>query len=443
MTCKLVPGQTSWSPLSVDAYGHRTYKIKFLVQSDDPKDGPATAFQTPGLPQPGSLWVFDNDEDVWAWCREECEVREVTSQEPNVHFTVEKTFSTKPPEFNQQRCNDTKIEDPILEPYKISGDFTRFTEEATHDRFGLPITNSAWEAIRGQQTEFDSSRGTIQIEQNVLDLQLPLLNAMRDTLNDSVLWGFPARCIKLSVQPWERKFYGQCYVYYTRKLTFETNVKQSVDDSGNPLFNPDGSPLLESGWDKNILDEGDKALNGHWGIASKGETEGKWYLDNIAGKPPDRMNPAHFKRLLDAEGHPTHFILDGFGVPVQQGDTTYHLSSILIANPGGGYKVGDTITLAGGTFSQAVILTVTALTPPQADGHQAGIIKSIGITNRGTYTAKPGNPVSQGSTSGAGVGATFTITWSVPGITTTPGSIHVEKYGESNFLLLDVPLILV
>lgn len=82
-------------------------------------------------------------------------------------------------------------------------------------------------------------------------------------------------------------------------------------------------------------------------------------------------------------------------------------SSAATATPsaaGSGYVVNDTITLTGGTFVKPVILTVATLS--------GSGVATVTITDSGLYTAIPTNPVAQASTSGSGVGATFTMTWS-------------------------------
>jgi len=74
-----------------------------------------------------------------------------------------------------------------------------------------------------------------------------------------------------------------------------------------------------------------------------------------------------------------------------------------IAAGGSGYAVDDTITLTGGTFTVAVVLTVTSVS--------SGAVTGVDITTAGNYTVVPGNPVSQGSTSGSGTGATFNLSF--------------------------------
>lgn len=326
-------GPTSWS-MQRNTEGHRTYdlthKIKCLKT-----EGPATALQTPGLPVPGSVWIVDDDVDLWAFCTQEATVKAMVDGEPNTHFLVTQKFSTRP----NPRCQDAQFEDPLLEPAKLSGGSISYTEEATEDRFGAPIRNSAFEQFRGAQVEFDANRPTVRVQKNYPTLGADVWAPMENTLNDAPLWGLPARCWKLSRITWDQQYFGQCEVYYTITYEFDAYVKED----------PDTGELV-SGFDRDLLDEGTKVLNGHWG---RGGNEGYgWVLDNIGGVAPDPLNPAHFIRFKDRNGENTRVILNGHGIPYD---------------------------------------------PEQATSGTAD---------------------------------------------DTPGSIHVEKYPESNFLLLGIPLTL-
>jgi len=79
------------------------------------------------------------------------------------------------------------------------------------------------------------------------------------------------------------------------------------------------------------------------------------------------------------------------------------------ASGGGGYAVGDTITLVGGTLTSAAtpaVLTVSSVTV-------GGVVTGVYVSTPGAYAALPTNPVAQGSTSGLGVGAEFNVTWTI------------------------------
>ena len=74
----------------------------------------------------------------------------------------------------------------------------------------------------------------------------------------------------------------------------------------------------------------------------------------------------------------------------------YAAQAVAIDDGGTGYTVGDVLTVAGGQYAIAVEVTVTAET--------AGVIDTIEISNSGSYTIIPENPVDV--TGGSGADAT-------------------------------------
>jgi len=78
--------------------------------------------------------------------------------------------------------------------------------------------------------------------------------------------------------------------------------------------------------------------------------------------------------------------------------TTTKLVSIAVNAAGTGYAVNDTITLSGGAGATPAVLTVT--------GVSTGAITSVSISNAGSYTTNSAT-FTQASTSGSGTGATF------------------------------------
>jgi len=97
--------------------------------------------------------------------------------------------------------------------------------------------------------------------------------------------------------------------------------------------------------------------------------------------------------------------------------------TISLASGGSGYAIGDTITLTGGTFTQAIVLIVATLS--------GSAVATFTTNNFGTYSVLATNPISQGSSSGAGTGATFNVTaWQVRTTAytiTNAGSGYVEQ----------------
>jgi hypothetical protein len=111
------------------------------------------------------------------------------------------------------------------------------------------------------------------------------------------------------------------------------------------------------------------------------------------------------------------------GPPIRykvQIDTFVPVTAAVVANGGTGHAVGDVITLASGATTSAPIgapVKLLVLTAP------AGVIGTVSVITQlndsavpfgGSYFAAQTNPVAQGSTTGAGIGATFTLTFGSP-----------------------------
>jgi hypothetical protein len=82
----------------------------------------------------------------------------------------------------------------------------------------------------------------------------------------------------------------------------------------------------------------------------------------------------------------------------------YTALEVTITSGGASYAAGNVLTLTGGAFSIPVELTVTTVV--------AGVITAVSISNTGSYTQTPTDPVS--CTGGAGTGATFGVTFNQP-----------------------------
>jgi hypothetical protein len=431
-------GPRSWKGQS-DEDGHREYRVLYLVQVAA-GEGPAAAMSAVGLPSVGSPYLIDGESDPWAWCRPNASAaaHQEREGETAIYYQVEVTFSSKP----LTRCGDTNVSNPLLEPYELAISYSRYSEEATHDRFGDPIVNSAWEQIRGPQAEFDASRATVRITFNTLSLNLALVSSMLDTVNSHVLWGMSARTIKFSNLTIDRKFYGTCLKYY--RVGYEFEVRRE-------------------GWDRDILDEGTKALNGKWERATlpSGEEVRKWVVQAIGqgadegAVMPDRLNPSHFIRLTDETGNPVKMILNGRGVPYD--------------------PYVDNVDDCGECEDGAPRLWVIDGFPSSLAHYNLTLTHTSGCTWEGsatqpteiTFTLSYDEPTTtwelasniglQYSAAGAG--------WDCAGPNTllrtaggeaeedapasveirgpdTPGTVHIERYPESNFFLLGVPAIL-
>lgn len=374
MTASLITTAPRRWKLEEDDEGFRTYTLWLQVKTDTSLDGPAVVRQCPGLPLPGSFWEIDNDIDVYAICQRRCSVTPRVDDRKNTIWDCVFTYTNKP----GRRCCDTQRDDPLTEPPKISITFQKHQEEATVDRFGLPIVNSAKEQFRGAQVEFDRNRLQVTIEYNVLSAELPLVTAMIDHVNDAPLWGLPARCIKLSEAPTEKKYKGQCEVYWTRKLVFDCRADTH---------------------DRILLDEGTKAIRGHWDMVKTSKTFGNY----IQAAGVDGTRASDFILFKDPHGENCKVILDGKGFPSERQRSTSALcvDSATLEDAGDGYTVGDVLTIVGGTGTAATVYVgeVSAL----------GGIEDILVFSAGPYTDTPASPVT--ATGGSGTGAAFNLTF--------------------------------
>lgn len=280
----------SWE-LKRDREGYRTYNIQFLLETTDDDDGPLTVMSSGDLPLVGATYGFGNEADTYCWCTPECTVKPVRTSEPNFLWTLDQIFTNKP----MKRCNTDTIENPLDEPQKVSGSFLKYNKKLRQDRNGDPITSSSHEYITG--IERDAGRPTVTIEQNIASLGLTTFAAMQDTVNDATLWGLAARKIKLDNISWERKLYGTCTYYYTRK--FEFSIKY------------EGFDLVD------VVDTGFKVFD----------------IDNITDNATNRANPKNYivyKTANQGENSPQKILLDGNGNALSNSASPVFLPTIEI-----------------------------------------------------------------------------------------------------------------
>jgi hypothetical protein len=505
-------GPAGWGG-SRDSEGHRTYWIEFFVNCLT-TDGPANVLSAVGLPQIGSMWNFGLDFDIWAWCLPDATMTPTTQAETCTKWKVKCNFSTKPPPVN--RCADQQITNPIMIPPEISGEDVKYTEEATYDRFGKYIMNSAWERIRGHQIEFDKNRNTIKIKMNFPFFLGPLVEPMVDTVNAFPIFGQNVRCVKLDKAPFQRKFYGSCYVYY--EYTFEFSI--NVNAAGLSLH------------DKDIIDEGHKALNGHWGtgagsgciitatvdgsgaitsasvslggnsyqsnttvnlnvlggtsgvvkafVNSSGVVTGVlvlrsgsgysagalstspglgWILDNIGSGLPDPTNPSHFNQFQDQHGNPTSVVLNGAGIPADQvvslpAVSAVYWVSLQSFNHGHPLVSGAFWAIQGRlgqewnnavTYSLGDQVLYTNVAVPLTTEYLC-IVSNINVvpgTDPTKWAPIPNSITNYPSWNALvdyGIGDTVYQQGNQNSFSTIAGNIHIEKYDESDFSLLGVPL---
>jgi len=268
-------GRIDWG-MHRDKEGHRHYNVKWLVQAAATTEGPALVLSAAGLPTPGTPWAFGVDADPWAFCSPECNVRPQLVREPGVYWTVEQNFTTKP----MKRCQETTIEDPLLEPPVIEGSFAKYVRAAIKDREDVAIENSARELITDPAlVERDDGKPTVLISMNVPMLDLGLVTSLMNHLNEGDMWGLDPKCVKLSDWRWQRLLYGVCNYFY--RVTYEFEIdEEGFDrvgyDVGTQFLKPGGDPGNQEHYEKYRDASGELAkcfLDGAGGVLPAGDAK--------------------------------------------------------------------------------------------------------------------------------------------------------------------------
>jgi len=283
-------GRIAWK-LTRDEEGYRHYDLTTRVVTNNTLDGPFQVMNAAGLPTVGSPWSFGNDFDAWSYCWPTMEVTPDIEEEPNYYWKVTQRFSNKP----FARCQDQQIENPLMEPPRISGTFVKRTKMIEADRNDKAIKSSSHEVIHG--IEKDASTPTVTIEINLGTIDLDNLTAIIDTVNDATLWGFPKRCIKLSNLTWVRNVYGVCGYYYTLRFDFDIDT-ETFDE-------------------KKVLDRGLKKFDtARWGNVGTGDAA--------------REDPEKFIMIRDKNGEKVTepMLLDGYGNVLTDIDNPVYIPTV-------------------------------------------------------------------------------------------------------------------
>ena len=212
--------------LTRDEDGHRTYDVTWQFRTDSYLDGPeivlaAVNTQLPGL---GSAYSIDNDYDPWAFLTPDLSIsvhKDVEEGDPALDWTVTTRYTTKP----MARCMFPPIDNPLLEPYTLSGDFVHVSREMKVDKNNKPLRHPNFEPITGPEVEDKVSYPSVTIGFNTGTLPLSTYVLLINKVNDAPLWGVPARCVRFTDAKWERVLYGSCFYYYKVTYTFEFNLE--------------------------------------------------------------------------------------------------------------------------------------------------------------------------------------------------------------------------
>lgn len=257
-------GILSWES-DRDDQGYRTYTVLQRVKTDSPNEGPATVMSAAGLFAVGSSWSFPDDNDAYVWCMPymKC-TQEHAEGEISDLWKVEQKFTNAP------LSELSNIDNPLARAPVTSGSFTKLTKQIDIDRFGQPVCSTSFEPYK---FEVDDNRPTVQISMTFGSLPLTTYGSMVDTVNDSTLWGVPARCVKLSNVSWSRHAYSGDQFYYEVQFEFEINFLTFdfyTFNHGSKKLKPGGSLTNPT----------------HYEVAKdvQGENAGPFYIDAL-GQP--------------------------------------------------------------------------------------------------------------------------------------------------------------
>jgi len=233
-----------------DTEGHRWYDVDWHIRTENSDQSLAYVLANWPLFAVGSqfnltaLWPEIEGVDLWAFCTPEMNIaphRDVKELGPCIDWVVTQTWSTK----QSWRCQLNPIENPLLEPVDISGDFVHEQREARVDRLGKPLQHPNFQPITGPAAETKYAYPTITFAFNSNILPLSTYVELINRVNDAPLWGLPARCVRFSDAKWQRLVYGNCFYYFRTTYTFEFDIRtfdKEVPAEGTTELAPDGDP---------------------------------------------------------------------------------------------------------------------------------------------------------------------------------------------------------
>jgi hypothetical protein len=284
-----------------DEEGHRYYEIDFHVRTDDYYD--TAAYLLDDWPLYAAGQPFDLTPDLpdyegidsWAFCTPELNIAahpDAGDKARHKDWVVTQYWSTK----QTWRCQTFPIENPLLEPVDITGDFVHENRTTKVDRFGKILKYPNFEPILGPATEYKYSYPTVNITFNSATLPLSTYVQLINKVNDEPLWGLPERCVRFTDAKWQRKIYGTCFYYYTTTYTFEFDI---------------------NGFDKEVPIEGTLAYSGSGSLSNpKSFTTAKGITDENKTVPLDYLGRELIPTgTFDGNGDPEYLYPQGILKP--------------------------------------------------------------------------------------------------------------------------------
>lgn len=232
-----------------DEEGHRFYEIDWHIQTFYQHQNIAhilgnwPLFAVGAPLQLAIHWPESIGVDLWAFCTPELNIAphpDAGDNGPVRNWVITSYWSTK----QSWRCQLNPIENPLMEPWDITGDFVHEQRTASVDRFGKPLLFPNFQVIKGPATEYQYSYPTINITFNSATLPLSTYVNLINNVNDATLWGLPPRCVRFTDAKWSRKVYGNCFYYFETTYTFQFDIQgfdKEVPVEGTKRYSGSGS----------------------------------------------------------------------------------------------------------------------------------------------------------------------------------------------------------
>ncbi len=236
------------SPKVDESLNKRTYVRMFRVLCDSLADGPLTALSAPGVPRAFAPYVFGNEHDDYALCRN---VTAERAQAASLYWFVEARYETPEP---RERGNESagtgsekagQNENPLLMLPEVSTSLEKFREliywvyDPLADNKIQPCRNSA-KQVFDPPPEKDSSRLILSITRNEsIGTNHPFIDVnYADAVNADTFWGCAAG------------------VWKCQGITSARETKQLANGTTLPYLKCAYKFEARPDWDLQILDAG-------------------------------------------------------------------------------------------------------------------------------------------------------------------------------------------
>lgn len=285
---------------SANRDGERKYEITYLVEMTSATDGPLLAvgglIVDLGVTVGTSTLSINGDVDSYAYLTHGYKTeRHATGSEKGYYWKVTLFYETVTRE-GQDRDPTNPVENPLNDPVKISGTFSKGTVKVCKDASNATIKNTSHDPI---YVDKDESRPTVRIEKNVTTLPLSSITNLINNVNSVSMWGLSARKIKFSSASWTRKYWGTT-VYYTLVYEFEINTntfdRTDIPDRNNKHirgeFDKDNNFTAKPGMDVANPEDFEPWVN------ARGRYKDGW-LNTSTGVPSNTENYLSTVELYD------------------------------------------------------------------------------------------------------------------------------------------------